>query len=227
MRFRPALTTALLGSLVLLTACASSQRPSGSAPPPPRGAEPLVAIMSCGSLPVRTVFSGDQMTLEAGSDKYVLEQVRSGSGAKYEVPGDSSTSYWSKGDKGMLVIKGQSYPECEPAGALLLQAGEWVVEDINQGGIIDRSRVTLNFGNDGRVSGRASCNNYAGAYAVAGNRLTVSQLVTTRMACVGAMGQQESRFLQALENVSSFAVSDTGALILKAESGDALTARLQ
>ena len=47
------------------------------------------------------------------------------------------------------------------------------------------------------------------------------------MACVGAMGQQESRFLQALENVSSFAVSDTGALILKAESGDALTARLQ
>ena len=227
MRFRPVLTAALAGSLLLLTACAATQRPSGGAPTPPRDASPVVAIMSCGSLPVRATFKGEQMTLEAGAESYALEQVRSGPGAKYEVPGDRSTSYWSKGDRAMLVIKGQTYPECEPAGALLLQAGEWVVEDINQGGIIDRTRVTLNFGNDGRVSGRATCNNYAGAYAVAGNALRISQLVSTRMACVDALGEQESRFMQALEKVSRFSVSDTGALILKAESGDSLTARLQ
>ena len=228
MSFRQPLTAALLGSLVLLTACASSQRPSSDLPAPPHfEAESGVAILSCGSLPVRTTFNADQLTLEAGSDKYLLERVRSGSGAKYEVPGDSSTSYWLKGDKGMLVIKGQSYPECEPAGALLLQAGEWLVEDINQGGIVDRSRVTLNFGNDGRVSGSASCNNYAGAYVVAGSSLTVTQLVSTRMACVPGLGEQESKFLQTLESVSGFAVSGDGALVLKTESGDTLTARLQ
>lgn len=228
MTFRQPLTAAMLGSLVLLSACATSQRPSGDAPAPPQlEADSGVAILSCGSLPVRTTFNADQLTLEAGSDKYLLERVRSGSGAKYEVPGDSATSYWLKGDKGMLVIKGQSYPECEPAGALLLQAGGGGVEDINNGGIVDRSRVTLNFGNDGRVSGIASCNNYTGAYTVAGSSLTVSQLVSTRKACIPGLGEQESNFLKALENVSEFKVSDTGALVLKTETGDSLTARLQ
>ncbi len=224
----PLIMTALLGSALLLSACATSDRPTSELPPPPQlEADSGVAILRCGSLPVRTTFNADQLTLEAGSDKYLLERVRSGSGAKYEVPGDSSTSYWLKGEKGMLVIKGESYPECEPAGALLLQAGEWVVEDINQGGIVDRSRVTLNFGNDGRVSGLASCNNYTGAYTVAGSSLTVSQLVSTRKACVPGLGEQETRFLQTLEQVSGFALSDTGALVLKTDSGDKLTARLQ
>ena len=87
--------------------------------------------------------------------------------------------------------------------------------------------MTLNFGNDGRVSGIASCNNYTGAYTVAGSSLTVSQLVSTRKACIPRLGEQESNFLKALENVSEFKVSDTGALVLKTETGDSLTARLQ
>jgi heat shock protein HslJ len=224
----PLIMTALLGSALLLSACATSDRPTSDLPPPPQlEADSGVAILRCGSLPVRTTFNADQLTLEAGSDKYLLERVRSGSGAKYEMPGDSSTSYWLKGEKGMLMIKGQDYPECEPAGALLLQAGEWVVEDINQGGVIDRSRVTLNFGNDRRVSGLASCNNYTGAYTVAGSSLTVSQLVSTRKACIPGLGEQETRFLQTLENVSGFELSDTGALVLKTDSGDNVTARLQ
>lgn len=228
MNVRQPLTAALLGSLVLLTACANTQRPSGDAPAPPQlDAGGGVTILRCGSLPVRTTFNADQLTLEAGSDKYRLERVRSASGAKYEVPGDSSTSYWLKGDKGMLVIKGESYPECEPAGALLLQAGEWVVEDISQGGIADNSRVTLNFGNDGRVSGSASCNRYTGGYTVAGSSLTVTQLVSTRMACVPGLGEQEVKFLQTLESVSRFEVSGDGSLVLKTESGDSMTARLQ
>ncbi|MEH6565812.1 MAG: META domain-containing protein [Halopseudomonas sp.] len=225
---RQPLYAAMLGSLLLLSACASSQRPSGDAPAPPQlEADSGVAILRCGSLPVRTTFNADQLTLEAGSAKYLLERVRSGSGAKYEMPGDSSTSYWLKGDKGMLVLKGQPYPECEPAGALLLQAGEWVVESINQNDILDGSRATLNFGNDGRVSGMASCNNYAGAYNVAGSSLTVSQLVSTRMACQPGFGEQETRFLQTLENISRFELNSKGALVLKTDSGDSLTARLQ
>lgn len=224
----PLIMTALLGSALLLSACATSDRPTSDAPPPPQlEADSGVAILRCGSLPVRTTFNADQLTLEAGSDKYLLERVRSGSGAKYEVPGDSSTSYWLKGEKGMLVIKGKSYPECEPAGALLLQAGEWVVKDINQGAVVDDSRVTLNFGNDGRVSGSASCNRYTGGYSVAGSSLTVTQLVSTRMACVPGLGEQEVKFLQTLESVSRFEVSGDGALVLKTESGEAITARLQ
>ena len=130
-----------------------------------------VMILQCGGSPVRVTLTGEQALIEAMQGRFLLERVVTASGARYEAPDDSSTSFWNKGDKGLLTIRGESLPECEPAGALVLQAGEWVVEDINRGGLIDRSRVTLNFGNDGRVSGRASCNNYVGAYQVDGRTL--------------------------------------------------------
>ena len=221
------MATALLSSLLVGCAGLSGK---DEAPPPP-GADTLptrgVMILQCGGTPVRVTLSGEQALIEGVHGQYLMEQVVSASGARYEVPGDSSTSFWNKGDKGMLTIKGDTFPECEPAGALVLQAGEWVVEDINAGGIIDRSRVTLNFGNDGRVSGRASCNNYVGAYEVQGRNLTVTQVATTRKACAPSLNQQEARFVQSLEQASRFRLDETGALILEGEEGASLKARLE
>lgn len=186
-----------------------------------------VMILQCGGSPVRVTLTGEQALIEAMQGRFLLERVVTASGARYEAPDDSSTSFWNKGDKGLLTIRGESLPECEPAGALLLQAGEWVVEDINRGGLIDRSRVTLNFGNDGRVSGRASCNNYVGAYQVDGRTLQLSQLATTRRACAPALNEQETRFVQTLEQISRFHLDETGALILEGDEGGSLKARLE
>lgn len=215
-------------SALLLAGCSNleSTEPAVTAPEqgiPQRG----VMILQCGGSPVRVTLTGEQALIEAMQGRFLLERVVTASGARYEAPDDSSTSFWNKGDKGLLTIRGESLPECEPAGALVLQAGEWVVEDINRGGIIDRSRVTLNFGNDGRITGRASCNNYVGAYQVDGRSLQLSQLATSRRACAPALNEQETRFVQTLEQISRFRLDETGALILEGDEGGSLKARLE
>lgn len=82
--------------------------------------------------------------------------------------------------------------------------GEWQVESIDQGGIIDSSHVTLTFGDDGRISGSAGCNRYSASMSTSDNHVTVSQAASTRMACPPAIMQQEQRFLSALSEVSAW-----------------------
>ena len=95
-----------------------------------------------------------------------------------------------------------------------LTGAEWVVEDIDGAGVIDNSRATLNFAQDGRLYGRSSCNNYSGHYQVAGNGINVSQLAGTRMACAASLMQQEQRFTAALTQAQRFAFDGDGALLL-------------
>ena len=56
-----------------------------------------------------------------------------------------------------VIIAGRAFRGCAGEPDTLLIGDEWVVEDIG-GGLIDRSRATLDFGVDGRLAGRASCN---------------------------------------------------------------------
>jgi len=99
-----------------------------------------------------------------------------------------------------------------------LTAHEWVLEDINNQGIIDNSRVTLNFGDEGRVAGKASCNRYFAVYSVDGETLNIQQAATTMMACPEALMNQERRFLDALQGAHSFEIDATGALILTGDN---------
>ena len=107
-----------------------------------------------------------------------------------------------------------------------LQGGEWVVEDINEGGIIDRSRVSLTFWPEGRVTGMASCNALTGQYELTGEGLHMEQIATTRKACAPSLMQQEQRVLSVLNQLQRFDVDDTGALLLYSEGGS-LKARLE
>ena len=72
--------------------------------------------------------------------------------------------------------------------------------------------------NDGAiVSGTGSCNRYSGRALVNGNKIELSQFITTLMACDGKM-EIEVSFYAALRNVRSFSVTD-GLLELKSEYG--------
>lgn len=106
-----------------------------------------------------------------------------------------------------------------------LTGTEWVVENIASGGIIDSSRATLNFGPDGQLSGRASCNTYHGHYELTGQQLEVSRLAITMMACAPALNKQERRFTRILQNANGFEISDKGKLIIHSDSGKTLEAR--
>ncbi|NCA71946.1 MAG: META domain-containing protein [Sphingobacteriia bacterium] len=114
---------------------------------------------------------------------------------------------------------------CGGDPARLLQGGEWVVEDIGGGGIIDRSRVTLNFGTDGRIWGRGSCNNYHGGYQITGEGLSIQSPASTMMACETALMDQEQRFYEMLARIQRFEIDPNGALILYTDDGRTLLAR--
>ncbi|HET9044326.1 MAG TPA: META domain-containing protein [Burkholderiales bacterium] len=282
----------------------------------------FATVFQCGSDRATVGFTQHAMQLTVGSSTFEMRQAVAASGARYEAVGDPTTSFWNKGRRATLVVKGQTFPECvqvddashtfrargnEPGWRLdidgermmlvtqsgekrlaptpaaqrtnaftryatrtegsdvtatifnrackdtmtgmphphavevvldgkkltgcggdpaaLLQGREWVVEDINSKGIIDRSRATLNFGPDGRVSGRSSCNNYTAQYSLTGEGLAVSKAAGTMMACEPALMQQESLFLDVLQNVRRFDLGPDGALVLQTDDRRTITAR--
>lgn len=123
------------------------------------------------------------------------------------------------------VVDGKEYRGCGGEPAELLRGKEWVVEDIGRGGIIDRSRVTLNFDAKERVFGRGGCNTYNARYALTGEGLSVTNPATTLKACAESLMLQEQRFLEILGGVQRFELSEDGALILHAANGRTITAR--
>ena len=124
-----------------------------------------------------------------------------------------------------VVVDGREYRGCGGDPASVLQGAEWVVEDVNGTGIIDRSRLTLNFSADNRIFGDAGCNTYNGRYTLTGEGLTVASPVTTLRACAESLMQQEDRFLKVLANVRRFEITSTGALVLHTDDGRSITAR--
>ena len=78
---------------------------------------------------------------------------------------------------------------CGGEAATLLQ-GEWRVQRINDEPVTVMPRATLNFGLDGRVSGKAFCNTFSGGYTLTGEGLTFEGLAATMMACMEPPGLQ-------------------------------------
>lgn len=198
-------------------------------------------VFRCGATQVAVRFQGvERMEMTVAGEVYTMFSVVSASGAQFQSADDPNTVFWTQGDSAMLTLAGEDYPECtltsEPeetvtgavdsnagTGDLYADAGatlggsEWVVEDINGGGIIDSSRASLTFSPDGRVAGMASCNNYNASYEAGEGTLTVGPVAATRKMCAEALMNQETAFLNALEGVSSWQVTPEGALEL---SGD-------
>lgn len=113
-----------------------------------------------------------------------------------------------------LLLTACQFKGDERESNVMLADYKWVVEQIGGEGINANSRVTLLFSNDGRIAGRASCNRMNGRYKAAGDSLTFSGLGTTRMACPDSLMEQEQRFLDTLESVQTYAISQHGALLL-------------
>lgn len=76
-----------------------------------------------------------------------------------------------------------------------------------------------------RASGFSGCNRYFGAYALKSGLLSFSQLGGTRMACIGAGGEIEGAYLEALSHIARSGVQmrPPRSLFLVLENGDRLT----
>lgn len=312
-----------LGLILALSACASAP---GGAPTPSEASEVRQSFALrylCGSRAVTVGFVADRMEMRVASERFALRSVPAASGAKFEAESDPATTFWSRGERAMVTLRGEALPECrvvahgsqafratgnEPGWRLeaygpqlrfetadggvrvfrradspvlgagvtkwtlqaaggpltvtasdrlcadtmtgmpypkavridyqgeayqgcggepasLLRGAEWRVEDIGGTGIVEGSRVTLRFGDDGRVAGTASCNRYSGAYELTAEGLTLGRMVTTKMACAPALMQQEQRFLGLLAQVRRFEIAADGALALVAGDGRRIVAR--
>ncbi|MFA7554263.1 MAG: META domain-containing protein [Spongiibacteraceae bacterium] len=93
-------------------------------------------------------------------------------------------------------------------------SGSWRVEDIDQGGVIDFSMITIEFMPDGRIAGSTGCNRYSGDLEANHGSFVVSQTITTRRACLAAIGQQEQRFLAALNEANHYAMVEKTWLVI-------------
>ncbi len=102
-----------------------------------------------------------------------------------------------------------------------LAGTNWVLEDIEGRGVIDNLQSTLAFDADGRVSGNAGCNRFAGGASIAGSAVSFGNLASTRMACAPAIDDQEMRYLDALGRVAGWR-TENGLLHLLDASGQSL-----
>jgi heat shock protein HslJ len=75
--------------------------------------------------------------------------------------------------------------------------------------VIEGTTITLKFGVDGRATGSGGCNSYAGGYNEAVDKLSFSQIISTKRACLAQnANQQEQQYLAALETAGKFEISE-------------------
>lgn len=74
--------------------------------------------------------------------------------------------------------------------------------------------LTLAFSAPDLLTGEAGCNRYTASFALSGEGLAFGRAAATRMACPGALMEQESGMLEALSEVARFDLDASGALLL-------------
>jgi heat shock protein HslJ/membrane-bound inhibitor of C-type lysozyme len=120
---------------------------------------------------------------------------------------------------------GQTLSGCGGDTSALLQGEPWAVQEIDGITLVARSRASLTFGGDGRVAGSASCNSYTAPYTLTGETLSIGAAAVTRKACPPPLMKQEAAFLAVLAAVQRIEVTADGTLVLRAASGQRVTAR--
>lgn len=110
---------------------------------------------------------------------------------------------------------GRSFTGCG-GETMAVIGGGWRV--IRIGGTMLPAGVTatIEFGTDGRVSGKSGCNRFTGTYTLTGEGLAFGPLALTRMACPPPRMQAERRFADAMARVTRVTPGENAQLRLMA-----------
>jgi heat shock protein HslJ len=104
--------------------------------------------------------------------------------------------------------------------------GEWLIENVDQRGVMDNVQLTLTFDGEGRVSGRLGCNAVAGRFTFDKSSLSFGPLISTRKMCGSpALMNQEALVLRSLQAINVVSWSDNGAAILSGPGGHSIVMR--
>ena len=101
----------------------------------------------------------------------------------------------------------------------------WLAEQVAGAALPTQPQVTLQFGADGRAAGTGGCNQYSGPFQTTGNSISFGAMISTQMACEGAIMEREQAYLDLLGRVSSYELRNNAELILSAEDGKRIRLR--
>jgi heat shock protein HslJ/membrane-bound inhibitor of C-type lysozyme len=91
-------------------------------------------------------------------------------------------------------------------GSALELDGNWLIENINGAGVIDKSHLTAMISGN-TISGRAGCNNFTGQISRTIDKISIRKLALTRKMCSPALMAQEQRLIGALESANKLEIS--------------------
>lgn len=114
------------------------------------------------------------------------------------------------GTLGACAAGGASTPAAAPQP---LWGSEWRLQDIGGQAVLPQPAATLAFPQSGQVAGHGSCNRFFGPVEIERDRLKFGPLASTKMACMGGAGEQESRYLGALQKAQRYEVQGDTLLI--------------
>lgn len=100
----------------------------------------------------------------------------------------------------------------------------WSIANINGAAPTATRATEVRFSED-RISGNAGCNSFGGGYTIAGDVMTTTQVISTKMACVGDGMDQESAFFKILGQPMTIEWQDEGSLTLSDDAGSATLTR--
>jgi heat shock protein HslJ len=124
----------------------------------------------------------------------------------------SNSSYVIEGDELSITNQGDdrrgTFKRMEPSGVV---GTEWNLDAYNDGqgalvNLIEGTRITASFGEDGSLTGSAGCNKYTTMYEADAIKISVGQIALAPIACSGPSGimDQESKYLTALNTAAAY-----------------------
>lgn len=101
----------------------------------------------------------------------------------------------------------------------------WVLDSLIDGAVTSSvlGEALVEFGTDGSFTGSTGCRLFTATYAAAGDRMTVTDLVTTKNACSTDVVAQDMRILEIIGGGFSFAISGNQLTISAGARGLAYT----
>lgn len=211
----------VLATAVLLVACAPS---SGSRwvelRPVPSGGAPLIHIV--GTVQHLDLEGGFYLLRDGEGNRYnplnLPEQFRL-DGMPIEAEARPRNDVSSIGMVG-AVVELVRIRRRDPDGLAVtdLAGTRWRLVELGGVPTLPTPPATLEFGAEGQVSGRGTCNRFTGRMTIEGMAIHVGPLATTKMACAPALMAQEDRYLATLGAARQY-VLRPGHLELHAPTG--------
>jgi len=157
------------------------------------------------SQPATTLMACEESVMQQES-MYLADLAKASSYSN--TPGDTLTFYDASG----AVILVYKRPVDASAGQPAI-VGVWDLFSYNNGKgaietVIIGSTTTADFGVDGKLAGSGGCNQYSASYTTSGSKgITITQPITTLMACENNLMQQESQYLSLLPKASTYEIA--------------------